>query len=441
MPVKRLLLTMSWPMMLSMLIQALYNMVDSIFVAQLSGDAFVALGLAYPVQLFVVSVCVGTGVGFNSLLSRRLGEQRQEEAESVAIHGYVLYFLTWLPFLFFALFLARPFIAMSADSPAVVRQGTLYLSIVTGGSIGICMQFAGERLLQASGNAVGPMIIQGVGAVINLILDPIFIFGLGPVPAMGVAGAALATVLGQWIGMGVSLWMTARNRVVRVSLRGFRFRGTVVREIYRIGVPAIVMQSLSTFMIMGLNQIATRVLDTGVFILTAYFKLQSFLFMPVFGMTNALVPIVGYNYGARSQERVHALIRFALTMALVILTVGGIAMAILPVPLLSLFHPDSATLQDGVSALRMIACSFPFAGVSIIFCSSFQALGAPMSSLVLSLLRQIILLLPLALLLSLLSPIALFWAFPLAELLTCLAALLLYRRVNRTKLLPLGEAY
>ena len=304
MPVRRLLLNMAWPMMLSMLIQALYNLVDSLFVAKLSSDGFVALSLVYPIQTLMIAVCVGVGVGYNALLARRLGEGRQEEAERVVAHGYFVYFACWLVFLVMGLAMARPFMAFFAPGQTrVITYGAQYLSIVIGASLGVCMQFAGERTLQATGNTVGPMLIQGIGAVANLILDPLFIFGIGPFPRLEVAGAALATVLGQFIGMGTGLLMVRRNRVVRLSFRGFRPDRAIVSAIFRVGVPAILVQALATVMNLGMNLILPLFTSSGVFILGAYFKLQSFLFMPVNGLNNALIPIVSFNYGARRRPR------------------------------------------------------------------------------------------------------------------------------------------
>ena len=386
MPVRRLLLHMSWPMMLSMLIQALYNLVDSMFVAQLSTDGFVALSLAYPVQTLMISICVGTGVGVNTILSRRLGERRPAEASAVAMNGYFLYLCCWLIFLIPGVLFSRPFLALFSDVPQVVDYGSQYLAIVTAGSLGVCMQFSGERVLQASGDAVGPMCIQGIGAVVNLLLDPLLIFGLGPFPRLEVAGAALATV-----------------------------------------------------MTLGMNKLLSFFSATGVFILGAYFKLQSFLFMPVYGLNNGLIPVVSFNYGAKKRERITGLIHFALIIAAGLLAAGTLLLLLVPGPLLGLFNADAAVLADGVPALRLVSLSFVFAAVGIIFSSSFQALGCPMLSLILSLLRQVVLLLPAALVLGLLAPRLIWLSFLLAEGFSSLLALVLYRRLYRTKLARLEE--
>ena len=376
-PVRRLLLNMAWPMMLSMLIQALYNLVDSMFVAQLSSDGFVALALVYPIQTLMIAVCVGTGVGFNALLARRLGEDRPDEANRVVANGYFVYLVCWVVFLVLGVGLAPVFMELFAPGqPQVIDYGIQYLSIVTGASVGICMQFAGERTLQATGNTVGPMVIQGIGAVINLILDPLLIFGIGPFPRMEVAGAALATVLGQVVGMVVGLCMVRRSSIVRLSFRGFRPDSAIIRTMFRVGVPAILVQALATVMNLGMNLILPLFTASGVFILGAYFKLQSFLFMPVNGLNNALIPIVSFNYGARQRSRITGVIHFALVLSAAIMAVGTVVFLAIPGPLLRLFDADAAVLAEGISALRLIALSFVCAGVSVILCAALQALGA-----------------------------------------------------------------
>ena len=440
MPVRRLLLNMAWPMMLSMLIQALYNLVDSMFVAQLSSDGFVALALVYPIQTLMIAVCVGTGVGFNALLARRLGEGRPDEANRVVANGYFVYLVCWVVFLVLGVGLAPVFMGLFAPGqPQVIDYGIQYLSIVTGASVGICMQFAGERTLQATGNTVGPMVIQGIGAVINLILDPLLIFGIGPFPRMEVAGAALATVLGQVVGMVVGLCMVRRSSIVRLSFRGFRPDSAIIRTMFRVGVPAILVQALATVMNLGMNLILPLFTASGVFILGAYFKLQSFLFMPVNGLNNALIPIVSFNYGARQRSRITGVIHFALVLSAAIMAVGTVVFLAIPGPLLRLFDADAAVLAEGISALCLIALSFVCAGVSVILCAALQALGAANSSLVVSLLRQLVLLFPLALLLGALRPSLVWLAFLLSEGAACLTALLLYRRTARGRLAGMEE--
>lgn len=434
MPVRPLLLRMAWPMMLSMLIQALYNLVDSMFVSWLSGEAFQALSLAYPVQMFMVAVCVGAGVGLNALLSKRLGQGERTEAKAVALNGIFLYLLCYLLFLSFSLFLARPFMAFFTADSAILSAGRTYLTIVTGVSVGMTMQFATERILLACGDPVGPMVIQGVGAVVNLIMDPILIFGLGPFPALGVAGAAIATVMGQWTGMAVGFLLLRRLRRFPLSPKGFRPRGDILAELCRIGIPAAAMQSLSSVMTLGLNKIMALYDPNAVFILGAYFKLQTFLIMPVSGLTNGLTPLVSFNYGARSRERILALTRFALALGAAIMAVGTVLLLLIPGPLLGLFGADQAVLDSGIPALRWIAAGLIFSGLSMVLCAVFQALGAAMTSLVISLLRQVVLILPASYLLGLVQ-VRLIWAsFPLAEVLAFLAALVLFRRIQRKRL-------
>ena len=434
MPVRPLLLRMAWPMMLSMLIQALYNLVDSMFVSRLSGEAFQALSLAYPVQMFMVAVCVGAGVGLNALLSKRLGQGERTEAKAVALNGIFLYLLCYLLFLSFALFLARPFMAFFTADSAILSAGRTYLTIVTGVSVGMTMQFATERILLACGDPVGPMVIQGVGAVVNLIMDPILIFGLGPFPALGVAGAAIATVMGQWTGMAVGFLLLRRLRRFPLSPKGFRPRGDILTELCRIGIPAAAMQSLSSVMTLGLNKIMALYDPNAVFVLGAYFKLQTFLIMPVSGLTNGLTPLVSYNYGARSRERILALTRFALALGAAIMAVGTVLLLLIPGPLLGLFGADQAVLNSGIPALRWIAVGLIFSGLSTVLCAVFQALGAAMTSLVISLLRQVVLILPAAYLLGLVQVRLIWAAFPLAEVLACLAALVLFRCIQRKRL-------
>ena len=350
------------------------------------------------------------------------------------MNGVFVYLLSWLFFLFFGLFLTRPFFGFFTDSAAVAGYGARYLSLVTGCSIGMTMQFVTERILLASGDPVGPMVIQGVGAVVNLIFDPLLIFGPGPFPALGVAGAAAATVMGQLTGMTVGFVLVARCRTVVLSPKGFRPQKEVIAELYRIGLPAIVMQSLATFMTLGLNKIMALFSSSAVFILGAYFKIQSFIFMPVHGLNNGMIPVVGYNYGARHRARITGLTRFALCIAVVIMAAGTLLLLCLPGFFLALFNAEPEVLAAGVPALRMIALSFPFAGVSIVLCAVLQAVGESMRSLMVSLTRQILLVLPAALALGLLAPERMWLCFLLSELLSCGLALLLYRQICRQKL-------
>ena len=429
MPVPRLVVTMSLPIMLSMLISAVYNLVDSVYVAQYSDEAFLALSYAYPIQMLLVAFCSGIGVGFSAIFSRRLGEGDQEQAASAVCHGFFLYGLCWLLFLLFALTGAAPFLRLSTEDPSVARQGAQYLLICCGLSIGTCMQFLTERILQAMGRPAGFMIVQGSGAILNIILDPVFIFGLD----MGVVGAAAATVIGQISGACIGFFLLWRIRgEFSVSFRGFRPDQALSAELLRIAAPAVVMQSLSSFMSLGLNQLLTRWSDTAVFVLGVYFKIQSFVFMPIFGVNSGLIPILSYNYGAKSAPRLSQAVRFGVQLALSAAAAGAVLLALAAGPLLRYcFHAGGAAAAMGVPALRMAALSFPIAAVSIILSAAFQSLGHSGSSLLIALLRQILLLLPIAALFLWLVPDGVWLSFLIAETITCVATLLLYRRTVR----------
>lgn len=445
MPVKKLVLVMSWPIMLSMLVQALYNFVDGIFVSKASSDAFLALGFAFPAQSLMIAICAGTGVGVNALLARRLGERNPKEAAEVAIHSYLIYFCIWVIFCLFGLFLAGPFINLFTQDPTIRQYGTDYLRIVTIGSLGMCMQFSAERILQSSGNSIGPMIIQGSGALLNIIFDPILIFGLLGFPAMGVAGAAVATIAGQWLGMVLGFIMVKRNPALPFRFRDFKYRGQIVMNIFRIGLPAIAMQSLTTVLVFGMNKFLALISDAHVFVLTAYFKIQSFVFMPVFGLNNGVIPIISFNYGAKAPDRIREAIRFALKLSLAIMCAGTVLFWAVPGPLLSLFQASEATgaaqslpfdqvLDVGIPALRAISLAFPLAAVAIIFIGVFQALGAPLLSLFSSLCRTLFFLLPSAALFTFLYPAGVWFSFPIAEALALLITLIFYRRVAKARI-------
>lgn len=430
MPIDKLVIGMSWPIMLSMLTQAVYNLVDSIFVARISDEAFLALSYAYPVQMLMVAFCVGTGVGFNALLARRLGEQRKEEAGQVAMHGFLLYGLCWLLFLVFGLFAAGAYLRTCTDSPSVIRQGTDYLAICCCWSFGMCIQFPTERVLQSAGHPKGFMLVQGLGSIINLVLDPILIFGLD----MGVAGAAAATVAGQIISGLVGIWLVWRIRdQLPVPVRSFRFHSATLLDMCRIAAPATLMQSLSSVMTFGLNLIFGLWSETAVWVLGVYYKLQSFVFMPIFSINNGLVSIISYNYGAKDRDRVSGAVRFGLLTAGGTAVLGAVLLSLCASPILRLcFHAGPGALAMGVPALRMTALCFPFAAVSVIFCSALQSLGRSTHSLWVSLLRQILLLLPCAYGLVQLCPNWSFLSFLAAEACSMLAAIALYRSLHRT---------
>lgn len=432
MPMGRLIFTMSGPIMLSMLMQAVYNLVDSIYVARLGDDAFLALSYAYPIQTLLIAFCVGTGVAFSAVLSQRLGAKQMDQATSVVLHGGVLYFLCWLIFFLFGLLGADAYLRTCTDTPSVIAQGTAYLQVCCCLSFGVCTQFPCERILQSMGRPAGFMIIQGSGALLNIILDPILIF----VFDMGVAGAAAATVIGQITGAVIGLFLVHGLREqFPISLRGQHLQPALLEELGRIAGPAILMQSLSSVMSFGLNTILRRVSETAVWVLGVYFKLQSFVFMPIFSVNNGLISIISFNYGARDRRRVSGAIRFGMLLAVGTGIIGCGLLILCASPLLRVcFNAGAQALALGKPALGLTALSFPVAAVNIILSSAFQSLGHSRYSLVISLLRYIVLLLPVALLLIYLRPASAFLCFLITEVGACLAALPMYRHVYRSKI-------
>ena len=432
MPMGRLIFTMSGPIMLSMLMQAVYNLVDSIYVARLGDDAFLALSYAYPIQTLLIAFCVGTGVAFSAVLSQRLGAKQMDQASSVVLHGGLLYFLCWLIFFLFGLLGADAYLRTCTDTPSVIAQGTAYLQVCCCLSFGVCTQFPCERILQSMGRPAGFMIIQGSGALLNIILDPILIF----VFDMGVAGAAAATVIGQITGAVIGLFLVHGLREqFPISLRGQHLQPALLAELGRIAGPAILMQSLSSVMSFGLNTILRRVSETAVWVLGVYFKLQSFVFMPIFSVNNGLISIISFNYGARDRRRVSGAIRFGMLLAVGTGIIGCGLLILCASPLLRVcFNAGTQALALGIPALGLTALSFPVAAVNIILSSAFQSLGHSRYSLVISLLRYIVLLLPVALLLIYLRPASAFLCFLITEVGACLAALPMYRHVYQSKI-------
>lgn len=429
MPTKRLLVTMSLPLMASMLVQALYNIVDSIFIAQISEAALTAVSLAFPMQMLMIAVAVGTGVGVNSLLSRRLGEKRNEDANLTATNGFFLALLSWLVFAVFGIFFSKLFMSAFTDDAAIVQMGSDYLSICCIFSFGIFGQITAERVLQATGITVYNMITQGVGAILNIILDPIFIF----VFKMGVPGAAIATVIGQTAAMLLGIFFNyKKNKLVKISFRKFRPNLRIIGEIYRVGFPSIIMQSIGSFMTIGLNAILIAFSEVAVTVLGVYFKIQSFVFMPVFGMSNALIAIVGYNYGAKNRKRIHETLNFAIFLAVAMMAVGVILFMAIPEPLLLMFKASAEMLAIGVPALRIISVCFIFAGVSISLTSVFQAVGNGILSLIISFVRQLIVVLPATYLLARFAGLTYcWWSFPIAEALSLALTVAFYFRVKK----------
>ena len=430
----RLVPKVSIPIMISMLVQALYNVVDGIFVARYSADAFTAVSLVFPIQMLMIAVGTGLGVGINSLVSRRLGEGRAEAARDAARNGIFLELCGGLLFCLFGILGARSFMHVFTEDQHLQALGGQYLTIVTVFSFGLLLSMVFERLMQSTGNTTLSMTTQLAGAVTNIILDPIMIF----VMDLGVAGAAWATVIGQWVSMSLGLFLNqTRNRELKIHVKGFRPNGGTIKEILAVGFPSIIMQAISSVMNVGMNMILLGFGNTAVNVLGVYFKLQSFIFMPVFGLGNGLVAIVGYNYGARQRERVYAAIKVALTIALGIMGVGLLLFMAVPQVLLSLFESgDAGDLRVmGQAALRTISLSFLMAAVGITVTVVFQAVGKGVYSLIMSLCRQLIVLLPAAYLLSRTGSVsAVWWAFPIAELVSLTICLLLFRKVDREML-------
>ena len=433
MPENKLLLNMALPMIVSMLIQACYNIVDSYFVAKLSQDALNAVSLAFPVQNLMIAVAVGTGVGINALLSRSLGQKDFDRANRTAMNGMLLEIVSGLAFTVLGLTCVRQFYTVQTDITRIVEYGVDYLTIIAGCSMGIFVSVATERLVQATGRTVYAMIIQGTGSVINLILDPILIFGLGPFPRLEVAGAAVATVAGQIVGGLVGLYLSlTHNPEIQMSVRGLKPSRSIISGIYSVGLPSIIMQSIGSVMVFGMNQILISFTSTATAVFGIYFKLQSFIFMPVFGLNNGMVPIVAYNYGARKPDRIIKTAKLSVMYAVGIMAIGLALFQLFPDVFLSLFEAEGEEAGDllaiGVPALRIISTSFLLAGFCIVSGSVFQALGHGVLSLAVSVVRQLIVLLPAAFLLARLGGLhVVWWSYPLAELFsTTLSALFLY---------------
>ena len=436
MPVNKLLITMSLPMVISMLVQALYNVVDSIFVAMISEEALTAVSLAFPIQNLLIAVASGTGVGINALLSRALGQREQQKVNKIAMQGLFLILLCYLVFLLFALVGVHLFMSSQTDIPRIIQYGDIYLRICCAFSFGQFFQITFEKLLQATGRTIYTMLTQGLGAVINLILDPILIFGLFGMPKMGVAGAAVATILGQIFAATLAFTFNKKkNTDIHFTLKGFRPGKRTITSILYIGIPSILMMAISSVMTFGLNKILIAFSSTAVAVFGVYFKLQSFIFMPIFGMNNGLVPIVAYNYGARKEKRIHQVIRYAVSYSISIMIIGVILFQTVPGPLLELFSASEQMEAIGIPALRIISIHFILAGFSIIANSVCQALGNSVYSLVVSLMRQLIVLLPAAWLLSLSGNVnAVWWAFPIAEVVSViLCALFLTKSLRKIK--------
>ena len=438
-----LILSMAVPAMFSMLVQALYNIVDSYFVSQVSEKGLAAISLAFPIQNLLIAFGVGTAVGVTSLISRRLGQGRQDEADSAATHGILLSLCTYVLFALYGAFFTTPFFRMFESDPEIVQMGDTYISICCIFSFGLFVEISLEKILQATGNMIWPMIFQLVGAVSNIILDPILIFGMFGMPAMGVAGAAIATVGGQIIAMIFSIVVVVlREHAVRITFRGFRPHWRTVRDIYTVGLPAIVMQSIGTVMTMALNGILSAFSTAAYTVFGLYFKLQSFVFMPVFGLTQGLMPIMGYNYGARNKKRLLSALKQGCVIALIIMTLGLLVFLLFPAQLLGIFNASRELLEIGVPALRIIASCFLFAALGIVSSTLFQAVGRGVYSLIVSLMRQLVVLVPAAWVLARITGEvnAVWGAFPIAEVFSLIASIFLFLRLYRKEIRVLETA-
>lgn len=433
MPVNKLLISMSLPMIISMLVQAMYNIVDSIFVAQISENALTAVSLAFPLQNLMIAFAGGTAVGVNALLSRSLGEKNQEHVNQTATHSILIYVITACIFAILGLTFSHFFFNIQTSNQEIVDAGTIYAMIVVGCSFGLFGQFLFERLLQATGRTVHTMITQGLGAIINIILDPIFIFGYFGLPKMGVAGAALATVLGQIIAFILAVVFNFKfNHDIQFQFSGFQLDLSIIKQIYSVGVPSIIMQSIGSIMTFGMNKILITFSTTATAVFGVYFKLQSFVFMPVFGLNNGMIPIIAYNLGAKKKERMIDTIRLAMIYATSMMIVGIILFECIPEILLGFFNASTDMIAIGTPALRIIAIHFIFAGYGIVCGAVFQAVGKGTYSLLTSLIRQLFVLLPCAYALSLFGNINLIWlCFPIAEISSAITSTILFNKIKK----------
>ncbi len=441
MPVNKLLVSMSLPMMISMLVQALYNIVDSIFVSRISENALTAVSLAFPIQSLMIAVAVGTSVGVNALLSKSLGEKEFEKANLVAVNGIFLAGLSFILFLVLGIFISRSFFESQTEVQEIVAYGTDYLTVCCCASLGIFMQCIFERLLQSTGKTIYTMYTQGAGALINIILDPVFIFGYLGVPAMGVTGAAVATITGQFAAAVLAVFFNLKvNREIQISFRHFKPNLPLIGGIYKVGFPSIVMQAIGSVMTYGMNRILVTFTETATAVFGVYFKLQSFIFMPVFGLNNGMVPIIAYNYGAGKRERVVQTMKLSIIYAVCIMFAGLAVMELFPQVLLGFFQASENMLAIGVPALRIICLSFVFAGFCIVTGSVFQALGNGMYSMLVSIARQLLVLLPVAFALSRLGKVDyVWWAFPVAELVSLSMTIFFLHKINKKVISKIGQ--
>ncbi|MBO4337015.1 MAG: MATE family efflux transporter [Lachnospiraceae bacterium] len=417
-----------------MLVQALYNIVDSVFVARLSEDALTAVTLAFPMQSLMIALGSGTGVGINALLSRSLGKKDYEEASRAANTGILLNVVNYFFFMILGLVAVRPFISSQTDSPQIIEYGVTYLSWVSVLSVGIFFQMTFERLLQSTCMTFYSMLSQLTGALINMVLDPMLIFGIGPFPKLGVAGAAIATIFGQITAACLGLYLNiSKNKEITLSFKGIIHpTAYTVKQIYIVGIPSIAMMSIGSIMTYLMNKILGRFSSTAVAVFGVYFKLQSFFFMPIFGLNNGMIPVLSFNYGARKKDRIHEALSFSIVFAFCIMLFGAVVFEVVPHLLLRLFDASENMIEIGVPALRIIAVHYPIAAICISLGSVFQAFAKSTYSLVVSLARQLVALIPAAWLLSLTGNLTNVWfAFPIAEVMSLTMTLIFYKRIKR----------
>ncbi|RDU23302.1 MATE family efflux transporter [Anaerosacchariphilus polymeriproducens] len=435
-PIPKLLLSVSMPIVLSMLIQALYNIFDSAFVARIGPKALAAVSLTFPIQMLMISVSVGTGIGINALLSRSLGAGNTKAVNLAAGNGIFLNMINYLLFLIIGITCSTIYFKMQVNDPAIISYGKQYMLICTTFSFSIFLQVTFERLLQATGKTIYSMISQGTGAIVNIILDPILIFGLFGFPRLEVTGAAIATLIGQTFGMLMSfLFNITKNKEINLSYKIFKIDISTIFTIYSVGFPAIIMQSLTSLMTLGLNYILLMFSTTAVSVFGIYYKLQNFIFMPIYGLTTGMIPIIAYNYGAQNKKRILDTLKLSTYISVGIMSFGLIFFQLIPSKLLSIFNASSKMLNIGIPALRIISLSFIFAGICLTISASFQALGNGLYSLLVSIVRQILFLLPASFLFaSFLGLESLWFAFPISEIAALIFAMYLFKRIFRKRL-------
>ncbi|MEG0918574.1 MAG: MATE family efflux transporter [Anaerovoracaceae bacterium] len=441
MPITKLLFTMSGPAILSMLFNALYNIIDSMFVAQIGQKALAAVSIAFPIQMLIVAVAVGTAVGLNSLISRRLGARRYEDANRAATTGLFLGIINWIPFLIFGLFFAKMFMGLFSDDTYIINEGSKYLSIVTGMSLFVMVEINIEKISQSTGNMIFPMISLMVGALFNIILDPILIFGLFGMPELGVSGAAIATVIAQFLGTIVGfLLLTKKVKAIKIQPNRNVLNWVTVREIYAVGLPAIIMQAVFSVMLLGINSILATFSVAAVAVMGVYGKLQSFAFMPCFGINQGALPVMGFNYGAENKKRLMDTFKTAIIMALTIMVICTAIFQLIPEKLLYLFNAESEMLSIGIRALKIISIGFIPAAIGIIAAGLFQATGHGIISMWGSLIRQLVAVLPLAYLFGKIGGVYMVWfAFPIAEIIGMTYNIVMIIVFYKKRLKHLGE--